>query len=92
MVDAETEARRAAVTAALKRAIEGLTAEDAVIVRMRMWQAMSVADIARALHLPQKPLYRRVDRIYAELRRTLEAGGIDLQDVRDLLQPGDDPG
>jgi DNA-directed RNA polymerase specialized sigma24 family protein len=43
---------------------------------MRYWEGTSVADIARALGLPQKPLYRRLERALAALRAALEAAGV----------------
>ncbi|HWK88680.1 MAG TPA: sigma-70 family RNA polymerase sigma factor [Longimicrobium sp.] len=65
------------VLAALNRALDDLPAEDAVIVRLRYLEAFSVADIARKLHLEQKPLYRRLDRVLVQLRERLVAEGVD---------------
>ena len=59
--------------------------EDRVIVRMRFWEGESVADIARALGLPQKPLYRRLERTLAALRRSLEAAGVSQNDTASCL-------
>jgi RNA polymerase sigma factor for flagellar operon FliA len=72
----ERAAERRALEDALHRALEALPAEDRVILRMRYWEGTSVADIARALGLPQKPLYRRVERALAALRAALEAAGV----------------
>jgi RNA polymerase sigma factor (sigma-70 family) len=72
----ERAAERRALEDALRRALEALPAEDRVIVRMRFWEGTSVADIARALGLPQKPLYRRLERALAALRGSLEASGV----------------
>ena len=77
--DRSREASRA-VRAALVR----LTPDDRVILRLRFGKGMSVADIARALGLAQRPLYRRLESLFAGLRRTLEANGVDARTVADL--------
>lgn len=61
---------------AVQGALEQLPAEDRLIVRMRYWEGLRIADIARALQLPQKALYRRVERALIELRRHLESSGV----------------
>lgn len=77
------------VVAALRQALERLVAElppeDALILRMRFWNDMTVADIARALRLDQKSLYRRLDAIAARLRIQLEARGIDRKFAAEVL-------
>lgn len=67
----ERDAERRALRAALRAALDALSAEDRAIVRLRYWRGMSVADVARALSLPQKPLYRRLERSLTTLRRAL---------------------
>lgn len=81
----EAERERRAATEALLRAVEGLPAEERVIVRMRVWEELSVADIARALSVPQKPLYRRLERIFSRLRGDVERAGVTRGDVRRML-------
>jgi RNA polymerase sigma factor for flagellar operon FliA len=82
----ESERRRDEAEQAVAQAVASLPDEDQVIVRMRVWHEMTVADVARGLNLPQKPLYRRMDRIFSQLRRTLEAGGLSRERVRGLLE------
>jgi RNA polymerase sigma factor for flagellar operon FliA len=69
------EAARAAARA-LARAIIRLPAQDQLILRMRFQDCLTTADIARALHLEQKPLYRRIERLLLELRGCLERDGL----------------
>lgn len=83
---AETDAERRAASDAVLRAVEGLPPEERVIVRMRVWEELSVADIARALGLPQKPLYRRLERIFSRLRADVERAGVTKGDVRRMLE------
>ena len=73
------------VEAALLRAISELPEEDRVITRMRFWDGVSVADIARMLRLEQKPLYRRIDAIQRQLRAALSRVGVTEQDAREVL-------
>jgi RNA polymerase sigma factor for flagellar operon FliA len=66
--------------------VASLPAEDALIMRMRFWSEMSVADIARTLRVEQKPLYRRLDGIQAKLRAALESRGVDRTRAIEILQ------
>jgi RNA polymerase sigma factor (sigma-70 family) len=65
--------------------VAALPAEDALIMRMRFWSEMSVADIARVLQVEQKPLYRRLLGIQATLRRALESRGVNHERATDIL-------
>ena len=76
---------RARVDAALLHALNELQDEDRVITRMRFWDGVSVADIARLLHLEQKPLYRRIEATQRQLREALMRRGVTEQDARELL-------
>ena len=69
----------------VEEAINSLSVEDRLIVRLRFWEGLSVADIARGLKLQQKPLYRRLDRLLSELRRALTKAGLRPGNLEDLL-------
>ena len=62
--------------AVLAMAVARLAPQDRLVLRMRFEDGCSVADIARALQLEQKPLYRRLERMLGELREALEAAGL----------------
>ncbi|HEX6372322.1 MAG TPA: sigma-70 family RNA polymerase sigma factor [Longimicrobium sp.] len=81
----EADARRTGDEAALHQAVERLLPRDQVVFRMRFWEGLSVAQIARGLGVPQKGLYRRIERALARMRRDLERGGMTLGRVRELL-------
>lgn len=81
----ELDRQRSALLAALFKVMEQLPAEERNILRMRFADGRSVADVARALRLEQKPLYRRIDQIRAKLRVDLERYGVTADDVRELL-------
>ncbi len=72
----------------LRAALAELTEEEQMIMRLRFWDDISVADIARRLGLDQKPLYRRIETIELRLRTVLSQRGFDQERARDLLRSG----
>jgi RNA polymerase sigma factor for flagellar operon FliA len=74
--DADQRAAGARVSAALQRALQKFDTQDRLILAMKFVDGRPVSEIASALRLEQKPLYRRLDRLLAELRTDLEANGI----------------
>jgi RNA polymerase sigma factor for flagellar operon FliA len=82
---AELDRQRTGMIAALFKVMEQLPPEERHILRMRFADGRSVADVARALRLEQKPLYRRIDQLRARLRVDLERFGVTAEDVRELL-------
>jgi RNA polymerase sigma factor for flagellar operon FliA len=86
---AEDEVERHSVRRAIDDAMSQLVGEDQVIVRLRYWEGLSVADIARALGVEQKPLYRRLERTLGELRRRLAEAGVSDEAARALLTDHD---
>lgn len=81
------DARR--ILDALKSAMRSLSDQDRVILRLRFQDGLKVADIARALHLDQKLLYRRFDALLRQLRAALEAAGIDPVEACALVNRSD---
>ena len=82
---------RRRVFAILLQALKILTSEEQVLVRMRT--EFKVSEIARLLGMEQKPLYKRLEKIYEKLRKELERHGIRRGDIQDLLgglQPDDE--
>lgn len=86
LVGAAADERRAYMEEAMARAIERLDQEDRLMIRLRFWENLSVADIARALGTAQKPLYRRLERALAWLRRDLENEGLSAEEVQVLVE------
>jgi DNA-directed RNA polymerase specialized sigma24 family protein len=71
--------------ATLRAALHELADEDQLILRMRFWDDVSIADIARTLRLEQKPLYRRIAAIEGQLRALLRDRGVDHERAREML-------
>lgn len=69
--------------------IQKMDTEDRLILQMRLWDARKVPDIAEALHLDQKKLYKRLDRLFLQLRRELESAGVSQSDIASLTVDGD---
>jgi RNA polymerase sigma factor (sigma-70 family) len=76
------------VRGALDRARQALAPEDRLILKMRFEDAVPVADIARALHLNQKRLYRTIERLLSQIGDRLVSEGISRDEVRKLFADG----
>ncbi len=69
----------------VREALATMPAEDRTIIRCHFGSGMSIADIARMLRLPQRPLYRRIESITTKLRGALVASGIDTRAAGSLV-------
>ena len=86
VVESEAAAlERQTVERAVAQALDRLAPLDRLVLRMRFWSGLTVADIARGLGVPQKPLYRQIERALGQLRTELEGTGVSRERVRDLL-------
>lgn len=91
VIEAEVDGRRAEMLGVLGTAMEQLEPEEQLIVKLHFADGHTLADVARALRLDPKPLYRRVERLRLRLRALLEGAGLDGDDVRGLLLDLDTP-
>ena len=92
--ESEVVAREAAVVAgrtraALAVALSRLSPQDQIVVRLHFGEGLTIADVARALHIDQKPLYRQLERVLASLRESLEAQGVGGDVVTEWLGRGE---
>lgn len=85
LIRAEQDFVENRVRRALDRARRALTPEERLILKMRFDDRFPVSEIASALHLNQKRLYRTIDAILARLRECLIADGISSEDVTTLF-------
>lgn len=67
----------------LKDAMRRLPPEDSLLARMSC--ELKISQIARTLRLEQKPLYRRLEKIYKTLRSDLESQGIHPDEIGGIL-------
>src|SRR5688572_11836689 len=80
--DRQRSARQAAT--AIDCLLESMDAEDRLILQMRFWDALKVPDIARRLHIEQKRVYKRLDRLFGVMRGALERDGVTPRDIANL--------
>ena len=71
---------------ALRGAMAGLETQDRLVLTMRFEDGRTVAEIAATLRLDQKALYRRIERLLASVRVSLEAQGIQRAAVLEMLE------
>jgi RNA polymerase sigma factor (sigma-70 family) len=83
IAEAQALARRAEEV--VGTVLRELPPEDSLILRMRFVGGHTIAEIARALQLDQKPLYPRVERLRERLRQQLEAHGVTAAQAVELM-------
>ena len=86
VADRERAVIGARLESALNKAMAALEAQDRLIFELRFRDGRTIAEIARALRLDQKALYRRVDRCLDALLAGLQAGGIDKAQAIEILR------
>jgi RNA polymerase sigma factor (sigma-70 family) len=69
----------------VRRVILALSIKDRMLLRLRFVSERSIAETARILQLPQRPLYRRLEQIQQLLREALGASGVDAGSAEDLI-------
>ncbi len=74
--EAEAQARHSDFMERLNRVLAQLTPEEQNIVRLYFQEGYSVADVARALGLDQKRLYRHIPKLKERMRELLQREGI----------------
>lgn len=73
------------VEQAVAHVLSELPAADRLALEMSFCDNLPIAEIARRLHVDQKGLYRRRDRVLSVLRHELEVRGVSADLVRSLL-------
>ena len=88
---AEGETRRMSERAAsvVRETIAALPLQDRMLVRFHFGAEMSIADAARMLGVPQRPLYRRIESLLHQLREALERAGLGSAAIEDVISAGE---
>ena len=73
----------------VRAAMNECSESDQVLLRLHFGAEMKIAEVARVMGIPQKPLYRRIERCLREFRRRLEAAGITAASVEEILSRRD---
>jgi RNA polymerase sigma factor (sigma-70 family) len=61
----------------VRAALAAWSDQDAAIIRLHFGASKTIAEISRALSLPQRPIYRRIEALIARLRTALVRAGLD---------------
>ena len=77
-------AHRAETT--LRHQLAMLPAVDRSLIRFHFGEEMTLAEIARVMQLPQRPLYRRLESLLQQLRDALTSAGIDRRTAAELVE------
>jgi RNA polymerase sigma factor (sigma-70 family) len=85
VVRAEHDFLAKRVQTALDRARQALPSEERLILKMRFDDRIPVADIARALHLNQRRLYRTLEQILEQIATSMANEGVSRTDVQALF-------
>ena len=73
---AEAEELARKTVEVMRATMESFDVEERMLIRFRFESGMTVADIARIMNLPQRPLYRTLEALLARMRNALHAAGI----------------
>lgn len=87
----EGEARRISehVARVVRETIAALPIQDRMLIRFHFGAEVSIADAARMLGVPQRPLYRKIEVLLRQLRESLEREGLGPAAVEDLIAAGE---
>jgi RNA polymerase sigma factor (sigma-70 family) len=93
LLDKEREEARELLEQALAEAVGQLPDEERLLLQLRLYEGLSLVNIARSLGREVKPLYRRWETMLRHLRVALLRSGCDEQHVALALGQGaGDPG
>ena len=81
VVAAEAQRIVERTTVALRCALRTVSRQERLILKLHFGDGLSVAKISRRLRIDQKALYRRLQRLLAGLRTSLESEGLVAADV-----------
>lgn len=73
------------LSSTMREAIGRLPENDRLFLHLRFGCRLTVAQIARSMHIEQKLLYRHLEKLMRDLRAELERAGIAPRDAADLI-------
>lgn len=85
LLASERHASSERISAVIADLFATIPADERLIFQLRFESGMRVADIARALRIDQKRLYRIIERRLAHLRAEAQRRGISAAEVADLI-------
>lgn len=85
ILNAERQRTCLRLSSAMRKVIARLAENDRLLLQLRFECRLTVAQIARSMHVEQKLLYRRIEKLMRDLRAELERAGIDPHAAADLI-------
>jgi RNA polymerase sigma factor for flagellar operon FliA len=85
ILNAERQRTCLRLSSAMRKVIARLAENDRLLLQLRFECRLTVAQIARSMHVEQKLLYRRIEKLMRDLRAELERAGIDPSAAADLI-------
>jgi RNA polymerase sigma factor (sigma-70 family) len=89
VLERELRETRARISLALKKALDSLSSDERLLIRMSIVDSLKIVDVAKSLCMEQKPLYRLREKILRKLRTGLEREGVRWEQIADLLNRAD---
>jgi RNA polymerase sigma factor (sigma-70 family) len=89
LLQRELAKQKRQIAVALQEALARLPNSDRLLLTMRFEDGRSVAEIATALRLDQRGLYRRIDKLLKSLRREIPTSHLSDDVIGRLLEAGD---
>jgi RNA polymerase sigma factor (sigma-70 family) len=85
LIAAERELAAEGLGRVLAELVQGLPAEDQLLIRLRLQDGLKLASVARSFGCDPRQLYRRWELLLRQLRTTLERRGYDAKQVAWVL-------
>lgn len=85
-VESEAAAAARRLEEAFSAVLAAMDPEDRLFLQLHCDRELPISEIGRLLGWEQKPLYRRRDRLFAALRRGLEAHGLTWEEVEPIFE------
>jgi RNA polymerase sigma factor (sigma-70 family) len=92
LIRQEEAARFARIAARLGELLAELPETERLVIQLHFEQRLTVARVARMLHLDQKRLYRSLEHLLVALRAKLETEGIRAAEIARLLEAAGETG
>lgn len=83
--DAEARKTSAHAGRVVRETLATLPTEDRMLIRFRFGADLSIAETARLLGVPQRPLYRRIEVLLRQLRHALESAGLNAAMIAEVI-------
>ena len=85
----ESDADEQDMVTKVGQVVGALPGEDRLMVKMHLLDGLTLAQVSRSIGVPQKPMYRRMERILRTMREQLEHAGVTWTNVSAIMERAD---